>query len=66
MRRKDAAGYRHHRRDVLRLAERAGDTRTATSARVGLGDAALLAEDYEEAATLSRTRPAPISSISWR
>jgi hypothetical protein len=54
MRRKDAAGYRRHRREVLRIAERAGDTRTATSARVGLGDAALLAEDYDEAATLSR------------
>src|SRR6185369_6266505 len=40
---KDAAGYRLHRREVLRLAERAGATRTATSARLGLGDAALLA-----------------------
>jgi len=52
---KDAAGYRRHRREVLRLAEQVGAARTALSARLGLGDAALLAEDYDEAATLSRT-----------
>jgi hypothetical protein len=51
---KDAAGYRKYRREVLRLAEQSGATRTANSARLGLGDAALLAEDYDEAATLSR------------
>jgi tetratricopeptide (TPR) repeat protein len=51
---KDAAGYRTHRREVLRLAEQLGATRTALSARLSLGDAALLAEDYVEAATLCR------------
>ena len=51
---KDADGYRKSRREVLRLAEQSGATRTANSARLGLGDAALLAEDYDEAATLSR------------
>ncbi|MEO8754919.1 MAG: winged helix-turn-helix domain-containing protein, partial [Casimicrobiaceae bacterium] len=51
---KDAPAYREHRRELLRLAELAGATRTATSARLGLGDAALLAEDYAEAATLCR------------
>jgi predicted ATPase/DNA-binding winged helix-turn-helix (wHTH) protein len=50
---KDAAGYREHRREVVRLAEQAGATRAALSARLGLGDAALLAQDYAEAATLS-------------
>ena len=51
---KDAAGYRLHRREVLRLAEQSGATRIADGARLGLGDAALLAEDYDEAAALSR------------
>jgi hypothetical protein len=51
---KDAEGYRFHRREVLRLAELAGATRMATTVRVGLGDAALLAQDYEEAAMLCR------------
>jgi predicted ATPase len=51
---KDAAGYRSHRREVVKLAERCGAIRVATAARLGLGDAALLAEDYDEAATLSR------------
>jgi hypothetical protein len=51
---KDADGYRKYRREVLRFAEQSGATRIATSARLGLGDAALLAEDYDEAATLSR------------
>jgi len=51
---KDAAGYRLYRREVLRLAEQCGATRQAISARLGLGDAALLAEDYGEAAELCR------------
>jgi predicted ATPase/DNA-binding winged helix-turn-helix (wHTH) protein len=55
MRAKDAAAYRRYRREVLALAEQAQATRTVISARVGLSDAALLAEDYEEAATLCRT-----------
>jgi predicted ATPase/DNA-binding winged helix-turn-helix (wHTH) protein len=55
MRAKDAAAYRRYRREVLALAEQAQATRTVISARVGLSDAALLAEDYDEAAMLSRT-----------
>jgi predicted ATPase/class 3 adenylate cyclase/DNA-binding winged helix-turn-helix (wHTH) protein len=51
---KDAVGYRKYRREVLELAEQAGATRIANAARLGLGDAALLAQDYEEAAALSR------------
>jgi tetratricopeptide (TPR) repeat protein len=39
---------------MLALAEQAGATRSAASARLGLGDAALLAQDYDEAATLCR------------
>jgi len=49
---KDAEGYRRSRREMLALAEQAGATRSAASARLGLGDAALLAQDYEEAAAL--------------
>jgi predicted ATPase/DNA-binding winged helix-turn-helix (wHTH) protein len=52
MYREDADGYRHSKRAVLALAEQAGATRSALSARLGLGDAALLAEDYEEARVL--------------